>query len=165
MKQKLHTIWNSDFDLADYKDMFDELEAEGTPVAEDAKYEYVAGMLGDYFEDEKMNLGFHVENTIIAIADLGLWNGRQRGYKVLTNKVSDCLQMFVDDMNFYCDKYNFRAVGHHHDGTNYYMFRELRKEKYLNVVKKKLMDGTLSDKELSRYTKGLRKPIGNVFGW
>lgn len=166
MKQKIHTIWNSDFDLADYKDMFDELEANESPVAEEDKYEYVAGLLGDYYEDEKINLGsVRTENSIIVIADIGAWNGRFKGFKLLDNNIASCLQVMDDDTHFYCDKYNFRATGHHHDGANHYLFRELRKEKYLNVVQKKLNDGTLSDKELSRYTKGLRIPVGKIYGW
>lgn len=36
----------------------------------------------EYFYDEQMNLNIPTEGRIIAIADLGLWNGRRTGYKL-----------------------------------------------------------------------------------
>ena len=48
-----------------------------------------------YFEDERENLNCHVDGDILAIADLGYWNGRNHGYKEYhSDNIRDCLERF-----------------------------------------------------------------------
>ena len=110
-----------------------------------------------------------LDNDIVVIADLGLWNGRKSGYKVIeSGNISDCLVSDSDYCEWYCDSNNFRCTAHHHDGTNHYLYRmfkvgltEHQKQTFLS----KIYFGTATTKDMSRYTKSIRPNIAEVFGW
>jgi hypothetical protein len=96
-------------------------------------------------------------NEIIAIADLGLWNGRKLGYKVLNN-LEDILYTNCDYIDLYSENGNIKLKGSHHDGTNYIVFREFKdniseeqKDNFLN----KIYNGKCNNKDISRYTKSI----------
>lgn len=73
----------------------------------------------------------NIDENILVIADLGLWNGRVSGYKELSNNPQDVLYIINngdDDYSVYCNEKN-EVFGQsiHHDGTNYYRFRVWKK--------------------------------------
>lgn len=115
-KENKHTIWSSDINLEDWKDF---LQEEYPDSSEDEYYELVAELNSEYLEDERMNLNINVPDEIICIADLGLWNGRRSGYKMMkTKNIADCLYSDCDYVDWYCDEYgDFRCDASHHDGT------------------------------------------------
>ena len=72
-------VWsNRDLDL---KDWIDELRVDFPNASRDELYERMVEWNDSYLDDEYMNLDVHVGEHIIAIADLGRWNGRHTGYK------------------------------------------------------------------------------------
>ena len=80
---KKHIIWgNMDLGtLEDWADFIQFQEEENGIVFEDEdeKWEAIYEMNAQYLEDERMNLGGlekKFDGKIIAIANLGLWNGR-----------------------------------------------------------------------------------------
>lgn len=130
--------------------------------------------LYDSFEDEMsfndtlINLkSVQTEQPIIAIAQLGLWNGNKQGYRVCSRMLSDVLTVGSQDFNhLFYDGYNVRKSSVHHDGTNLILFREFRP----NVDQDKFIDMVYSGKEidnatLNRYTRSLRRYVKEIYGW
>lgn len=135
---KLHTIWNSEDTDSDIS-----------------------------FDDERDNLNQPVNGDIVAIADLGLWNGRHMGYKIVGKNVRDILHTHCGEfVKYYCDRYDVKCNDTHHDGTNYYTFRLLKKPtSHSRGFLEKLKNGTATKADITRHTKSLRPYVANVYGW
>ena len=75
----------------------------------------------DYLSDERVNLNVQLSQPIIVIGDIGRWNGRVAGYKMIeSGNIKDCLYSDTDYTEWYVDKYgDLRADAVHHDGTNH----------------------------------------------
>lgn len=115
-------------------------------------------ILEDHLEE------IEVDEDIVVIGDLGLWNGRTFGYKILSNNPIDILkgldyydfpeiEMNENDEIFATDK--------HHDGTNYYRFRvwkkgisESSKDRFLNDI----YNNDFDEEDVIKYTKALKIP-------
>ena len=112
-------------------------------------------------------MNIKTDNKIIAIANLGLWNGRKKGYKILSSNVNSILSGFdCDYIEIYADRYNIKFKGYHHDGQNYIEFREIKD----NVNIDNLLNDIYEGKEISRqkinyYTKSIRHYVADVYGW
>ena len=176
MKQ---TIWSNDLSLKDYKewleaykewlmdnnDDIDEDEMECIDIDDYAFSEWLYETLDMYIYDERINLDIQTDNTLIALAEMGLWNGKRYGYKLIDDdNIKNTLYSDCDLCSWYLDRYNFRSVQKHHDGTNYIMYRELKDDKYLDIVTNKAYMGTLTDKDISRYTKSIKPLINKIYG-
>lgn len=126
----------------------------------------------EYFEDQRLNLSVTVSGDIIAIADIGRWDGRKIGYKELhSNNLADCLQFGkdCDYAEWYVDMYgNFKSRQSHHDATNYIVYRAWKKG-VTDEQKEQVLDGLyfgkISQRTISRYTESLGKYVANVYGW
>ena len=120
-----------------------------------------------WYDDVKDNLNVPLDGKILVIANLGRWNGKFNGYKILNNNLNSILSdLGCDEVYYYSDGKNIRAEGYHHDGTNYYLFREIKD----NVDIDKLTDAIYNNKEistrvLSYYTKSLEPYVKHIFGW
>lgn len=102
------------------------------------------------------------ENTIIAIADVGRWNGRSVGYKTYNN-ISEILHSECDYIEWYCDKYDVRFTGHHHDGTNYALYREIKDEDKLEKFCDLLYSGKITKQQISYYTRSIKPYITKLY--
>ena len=121
-----------------------------------------------WFDDETENLHKPLEGRILAIASMGLWNGRRTGYKILDNNLSEVLTSTIgcDEKEVYFDGHNIKAEGYHHDGHNYVEFREIREDKNIDKLLNKIYDNEpISRSELNYYTKPLGKYVKQIFGW
>ena len=123
-----------------------------------------------WYEDENYNLDKELENDLICLGTIGTWHGNLRGYKVCSNNLKDILRTYSDGcqagLNVYYDGFNVRAEECHHDGTNTYLYRELRPDKSTDKFLEKIYSGeTISNRELNYYTKSLRKPIKAIYGF
>lgn len=161
-------IWdNWDIELEQWEDFLTEEYPEVTD--ENKQWELVTDLNNAYLEDERTNLDIQLNNDIIVIADLGLWNGRRQGYRIIkSGNIKDCLYDNCDYITWYCDRYNFRANAIHHDGTNHYLYRvfrdeitEKQKENFLYNV----YNGRLNQRMIRRYTKSIQPYIARVYGW
>ena len=125
-----HIIW-SDMNLNpddwrdSYKDFLEINEIDGNPNDEHGLYEYMVETNGEYLSDERENLNVQLSQPIIVIGDIGRWNGRVMGYKMIdSGNIKDCLYSDTDMTEWYVDKYgDLRADAVHHDGTNHYLYR------------------------------------------
>ena len=180
---KKHLIWgNYDLDPKDWQDFLEDndlLEAD-----EYDQYNAIAEMNNVYLDDERsafryiqknsldirMN-GYNDYGCILAIADLGLWNGRVTGYKVV-NSLEDILYSDCDYAEWWCDS-QLRSKQSHHDGTNYitYVFFSGRDDGYNNTrgEDKFLEDlyygNPISKSRWYKYTRSIAPYIKKYYGW
>ena len=139
----------------------------GEKLDEYEKMQKINNLLDEYFQDEVVNLNIKTDNKIIAIANLGLWNGRKKGYKILSNNVNSILGGFgCDYIEIYADRYNIKFKGYHHDGQNYIEFREIKDNVNIDNLFNDIYEGKpISRQKLNYYTKSIRHYVADVYGW
>ena len=119
-----------------------------------------------HLEDERYNLNSNADGRILVIADLGLWNGRKQGYKILGSKISDILYDDADYIEWYGDGHNIKAIATHHDGTNYYEYRIIREDRNINNLLDAIYNGEeITRNKLNYYTKSLYRDVAKIYGW
>lgn len=166
-----HIIWSDmNLDLDDWKDGLIEESPELADASDYALYEAMVELNASYLNDERMNLDIALEEAIIVIADLGLWDGRHSGYKIIhSGNIKDCLYSSCDYNEWYLDQFgNFRCDANHHDGTNHYLYRALKpniSNDQLENFLQKIYNGTHTRRDITRYTRSLGPEIKKVYGW
>lgn len=166
-------IWsNRNLNIDDWRDVYREFckmnDIDISNKNDDDIYDFMYETNNDYLEDERMNLNISTEGRILVIADLGLWNRRRNGYKICNicnvNQIFSCIQ--GDYVEYYFDGHNIKASDSHHDGTNYYEFREIREDtsfiKLLNAI---LNGEDVTRQMINRYTRSLGRYCKQVYGW
>lgn len=102
MKENTHVIW-SDINL-NLDDWRDDLKQTYPNADDNFLYEVMYENNASYLYDERINLDIQLPREIIVIADLGLWNGRRSGYKVIeSGNIRDCLYSDCDFNEWYGD--------------------------------------------------------------
>ena len=167
MRSNKQIIWSSDVDFDDWRD---DLEAEYPNKSEKELVEIMYDRNAEYFDDEKYNLDISVGRPILVIADLGLWQGRRSGYKILSSgNINECLSCGEDYNTYYVDEMgDLRCDAVHHDGTNYLLFRVYKKtasEAQIDRLLRKIYNGTCTRQDITSATQRLGDAIANVFGW
>ncbi len=176
MNEQKHIIWsNHNLDIEDgWREAYAEfIEANGLdrdPEDEDAIYSYMVKTNGEYLEDERINLNIQFSQPIVAIADLGLWNGHHSGYKdIESGNIKDCLNTLNDYDTFYVDaEGDLRHDSVHHDGTNHILYRVFKEdisEEQIEDFKDKIYEGTVTQEDISAVTERLGDAIAKVYGW
>ena len=118
-----HIIWSDiSLDLDDWRESLEELYPG---YSDDELYDIMVKSNAENLYDERVNLNIQLSQPIIVIGDLGRWNGRVSGYKMIdSGNIKDCLYSDTDYTEWYVDKYgDLRADAVHHDGTNHYLYR------------------------------------------
>ena len=131
-------------------------------------YKTIMNNLDTEFEDEYFyNLNELLPNNIIAIADIGRWDGRVKGYKILTNNLHDILLRFdLDEFHVYSDGHNIRMDGYHHDGRTHVLFRLVRDEVDIEKFTDKIYNReNITNGMLNYYTRSLVPYVNNIYGW
>lgn len=168
-------VWSDlNLDIEDwregYKEYLEANELELDPDDEQAIYEWMVETNEEYLSDERMNLDIQLSQPIIIIGDLGRWNGRVMGYKMIdSGNIKDCLYSDTDFTEWYVDRYgDLRADAAHHDGTNYYLYRVFKEgvtESQIERLQEKIYMGKATRADITRVTKRLGDEIGRVYGW
>jgi hypothetical protein len=131
--------------------------------------DYMHETNSSYLDDERMNLNKTLDGRVLVIADLGLWNGRKQGYKILgtnLNNIFDINSRGFDYAEFYGDGYNIKGIEHHHDGTNYYEYRVIRENRDIDKLLDAIYNGEeITRKKLNYYTRSLYKDVAKIYGW
>lgn len=172
-----HIVWsNYNLNLEDWIDDLKEmLTEEGVDCSDwnDSKFlDMINEVNNNYFDDERCNLNIPTEGRIIEIADVGLWDGRRVGYKLLNeHNIRACLNLkrgceygewWVDSHN------NLRSSQTHHDATHYILYREVKPEissDQLDNFCWKLYKGKATSRDITKYTRSLGKRVKDVYGW
>lgn len=168
MENSDHLIWtNKELDYEDWKS---DLEQQYPELSEEERIQIMYETNNDYLDDERHNLDIQLAAPIIVIANLGRWNGRFLGYKEIeSGNIKDCLNTDTDYATWFVDKKgDLRCEATHHDGTNYYLYRTYRKgvyESQIELLKEKIYDGSVTDKDINHVTKRLGDSIAKVYGW
>ena len=170
-----HIIWsNMNLEADDWRDSYKEyLEINGLdddPNDENKLYEYMVEANDDYLSDERRNLDIQFSQPIIAIGDLGRWNGRVTGYKMIdSGNITDCLYSDTDYTEWYVDKYgDLRANAVHHDGANCYLYRVFKDgvtDTQIENLQDKIYNGKATRADITRVTKRLGDEIAEVYGF
>ena len=169
MKKRI--IWsNIDLDINDWRDAYSEFvdmnELDEDPNDEDAIYEFMIDTNNQYLDDERMNLNQYVDGRILVIADIGTWQGRRQGYKILAGNARNILSDNAEYVEWYGDGYNIKATAHHHDGTNYYEYRVIREDRNIDTLLNAIYNGeVITRQKLNYYTKSLYPCIAKIYGW
>ena len=170
---KKRVIWsNTDLDIKDWKDGYKEyLEInemdDEDPNDERAINEWMWETNNEYLCDERCNLNKKVDGRILVIGNLGFWNGRASGYKIISScNIKDILYSDCDYVEWYGDGHNIRSVEHHHDGTNYCLYRVIREDRNIDNLLDAICNGEeISRSKLNYYTKSLYKNVAEIYGW
>ena len=160
---KRHIIWSSEIDLKDWTDYLEEEHPNVTSESE--QYDLIYRLNNEYLYDERANLHKNANGRILVIADLGLWDGRVKGYKILSENIADILYSDCDYVEWYSDGKNIKATAHHHDGTNYYTYRVIREDRNIDALLTAIRKGTASNHQIGYYTESLHPYIAKVYGW
>ena len=170
-----HIIWsNQNLDVddwrEDYKEFLEANELDDDPNDEQALYEWMEETNYDYLSDERVNLNVQLSQPIIVIGDIGRWNGRVMGYKMIdSGNIKDCLYSDTDYTEWYVDKYgDLRADAVHHDGTNHYLYRVFKDgvtDTQIENLQDKIYNGKATRADITRVTKRLGDDIAGVYGF
>ena len=163
-----HIIW-SDIHL-DFEDWRADLEEQYPDLSEDELIQKMYEINSEYLGDERMNLNVPLSQPIIVIGDLGRWNGRVSGYKMIdSGNIKDCLYSDTDYTEWYVDKYgDLRADAVHHDGTNHYLYRVFKDgvtDTQIENLQNKIYNGKATRADITRVTKRLGDDIAGVYGF
>ena len=159
------TIWqNIDLMIEDWKDFLE--ESFPTVTDEYEQLNLIQELNSEYLWDERANLNKKIDGRILVIGNIGRWNGRFNGYKILDNNISSIFETDCDYCEWYSDGYNIKFTGCHHDGKNYYTYRVIREDRNINNLLNDIYDGKeISRKKLNYYTKSLYPYVAEVYGW
>ena len=160
----IHTIWSND--NIDIKDWEDFLEEEYPEVTDDyEKFRICSEMNDEYLEDEKMNLNKELGNQIVIIGEIERWDGRRHGYLfagstnlngIFKHTCGDYCSWFVEDDELKC-------IDAHHDGTNIYTYRLLKKDVTDDDFEDLAYDGL--DNAVEKYTEPMGHYVKEIYGW
>ena len=168
MSEEKHIIW-SDRNL-DYEDWKSNEEFSHPEMSEDERIKCFYEGVNDFLSDERDNLDIQLSREIIIVADLGLWNGRKSGYKMIdSGNIRDCLYSDCDTNEWYVDtKGDMRCIANHHDGTNHYLYRAIKgnaTDAQVERLQNLIYSGRATRADITRVTERLGDKIGAVYGW
>lgn len=138
--------------------------------SDDELYDIMVKSNAENLYDERVNLNIQLSQPIIVIGDLGRWNGRVSGYKMIdSGNIKDCLYSDTDYTEWYVDKYgDLRADAVHHDGTNHYLYRVFKDgvtDTQIENLQDKIYNGKATRADITRVTKRLGDDIAGVYGF
>lgn len=108
---------------------------------------------------------------ILVLGTLGLWTGETFGYEIRNiTDLSDILVTECDEAKWFIDSHdNFKMIGHHHDGTNHYLYRQFNDSDKVNELDERLYDLINSDlapdvksKKIKNFVKNNTSSLGKV---
>ena len=167
-KKVKHTIYTTDYNEEDWRKDYEEWLEMNEYTPEDISLEeYIQDSLAIFAQDEYSNLSKEC-GQIIAIADLGLWDGRHSAYQLSKkgnlNAIFDMIH--GDDYEIFVEGNDVKAIVYHHDGVNYITFREVREGRNIQRICDMLYNQEeVSNRLISAYTKPLGKLVASIYGW
>lgn len=168
----IRTIINdnpAEYDFNEVKDtLAEELNKERENIDNNDVWEYIYNDIEYSYDEGLRDLNVDTEGEIIAIASMGLWNGKSSGYKILDkNNLKEILYCGNKDFNhLYYDGFNVYKKASHHDDTNHIMFREVRPDVDIEKLFDKIYNSEpISKATLNRYTRSLRRYVKQIYGW
>lgn len=164
---KKQIIWSSDYYMND--EAREEYENSQREILDDEDYtvsdHHWADVVDGYLGDERMNLDKQVDGIIIAFADLGLWNGRRQGYKILGSIINSIFSVSEDDNEWYGDGYNIRGRLTHHDGTHHVLYRVAKDRDEAERIAGQIYNREIDEAGFRKRTRSLYPYVADIYGW
>ena len=121
-----------------------------------------------WFDSVLQDLSHCSDGGVIAIANIGRWNGRFSGYKEYSS-LEDIAYTNCDYECIYVDGYgNLRKDESHHDGNNHILYRywkdgitDTQRDNFLD----KIYNGECTPQDITKYTRAIGKSIADYYGW
>lgn len=165
---KKNIIWsNLDIDYDEWKEDYkDYCECNGLEYDENNLYSWVDETLSIYIEDERCNLDKEVNGVIVGFAVVGTWMGPVNGAKAFGDNIKDILYSeSCDYAEWYCDRYNVRFEGVHHDGRNRILYRVAESQEAADRLVDMIAYHDMTEEQFRKRTKSLRPYIQKVYGF
>lgn len=170
IKKWKYMIWSSFPDFDAWRDDYKETYPDAT---EDEIDEMISDQNFDDLVVERGILDINLSEPIIAIADLGLWDGRRTGYREIPGNIAKCLDVYGSssyESTWYLDDRNDLVCDDmHHDGTNHYLYRTWKKtatpRQRANFINKIMTGETITRRDITRLTERLGDAICAAHGW
>lgn len=111
------------------------------------------------------------KGKILVFADVARWNGRFNGCAESEGPVSYCLNSHVigaSELEVYTEGRELKATEFHHDGTNYYTFREVKanvSEKKIVALEEAFCKGEATQEDIDKITKPMGHYPAKAFGF
>lgn len=117
----------------------------------------------DIFYEFLEQFNIQLSQEIVVIADLGFWDGRATGYKVVdSGNIKDCFRSEYDGVWYIDENGDLRADVYHHDGTNYYLYRELKSDLYVDDIEdfyELIVEGKATREVIDKYSRAIGSDI------
>ena len=165
-------LYNDNLTTEEEKCIVEDYAAANDMSAEDIDDAIRDEIIRDYlemeFSDLEMNCSIYCENPILVIVDVGRWNGRKKAYKIIdSGLLSDIFHLndSCDYHTYYTDGYNVLCTAIHHDGVNYYEFREIKNDDNITTFLDNLLTGKYknSRRMLNYYTKSILPKFKEIY--
>lgn len=165
-----HIIYTTENDFAE--DFKDYEKANDCVLTEEQKKSLAYDWAVDNFNYEKEsldNINLKYNTPLIAVANLGRWDGRCIAYKEI-DEISDFINWNgrYDFVEVYTDRYNVNAILSDHDGTTYATLRQIKPNRSYDNFTEKLLNcrnEAEAKKLITSYTVSVVKAVNELYGW
>ena len=140
--------------------MMNKIWDDDVEVAEGESYEAACEANYDRLDALRKKFDKELSGRVLCVADLGLWNGRRSGYRVLGGNLSSIFDVTATTFAF--DAHNVIGEEIHHDGTNYYTFKLIPDGVDAQPLLNAIYYGKATPKMIRRYTRSLRKYVAEA---
>lgn len=125
-----HIIWTNNLDYEDWKDQLEADWPDEEGYDEEHRIRIMYEMNDDDLEEEKHNLNKELGHRLVMFGELDLWNGKIGGRKILSGtNLNDIFTGTCGDyITWYLENGDVKCKDSHHDGTNLYIYRVLKKD-------------------------------------
>jgi hypothetical protein len=114
--------------VEEYRENLEANELNSNEINESEMYEYFSWMASLYWDDFLGNLpADSSDKTYLVRANIGRWNGRFEGGKVITG-LQNAIEQIVrgeDDFEIYYEDKTLKVDTHNHDASSYFEIYEL----------------------------------------
>ena len=159
-----YNIWTS---VPDYEDWRADLEEQypSPEFTEEDRIEIMYELNNEYLSDEMENLNLELGNNIVIVADINLWNGKRKGYKIIGTNLNSIFDTRCGDyQEWYVEDGEVKCNDIHHDGTNYYVYRKLKNNTDRFEFEEYTYDHPI-DEAVRKYTEPLGKYVEKIYGF
>lgn len=154
-------IWTNDLNYDDWKD---DLKDQYPDLTENQLIDLMYELNDEYFIDEQEMLDKQLGGDILVFGTLGLWNGTKTGYKIIKENNLNAIMEghFCDTLTWYVEGKEVKCKDVHHDGANYYTYRELTIDSY--DFEEYVWEHTLQE-AIEKYSKPLGHYVAEIYGF
>lgn len=160
-------IWSSEY-LFDDKAR-EEYENSQRDILDDEEYDVSdvewAEVVNSNLSDERMNLDKRIDGVVMAFADLGLWDGRRQGYKILGHNINGIFNVSEDENEWYGDGFNIRGSLTHHDGTHHVLYRVAKDIDEAARIGEQIYNREIDEAGFRKKTRSLYPYVAEIYGW